>query len=142
MRANEAAGVGRSAAVRVCGRKGIWWGGEVNGRGGERLATSPAFKGRPRRGRPPKIFFRNQREEAFAKSMSNYGQRAGTKNRRQNMIDIAAMKTTATRLRERALEIRREAEKTTYPTAGLDAALLEQAAALLEWAADELAKKA
>jgi hypothetical protein len=54
------------------------------------------------------------------------------------MIDTAAMKTTATRLRERALEIRHEAENSAYPTAGLDAGLLEEAAALLEQAAAEL----
>jgi hypothetical protein len=54
------------------------------------------------------------------------------------IVDIAAMKTTATRLRERALEIRHEAENSAYPTAGLDAGLLEEAAALLEQAAAEL----
>jgi hypothetical protein len=58
------------------------------------------------------------------------------------MVDTAAMNTTAKRLRERALEIRHEAEKLSYPTAGPDAGLLEQAAAQLEQAADELAAKA
>jgi hypothetical protein len=55
------------------------------------------------------------------------------------MVDTAAMKTTVTRLRERALEIRREAEKLAYPTAGLDAALMEEAATQLEQAVAGLA---
>jgi len=50
------------------------------------------------------------------------------------MVDTAAMNTTAKRLRERALEIRHEGEKSAYPTAGLDAGLLEEAASLLEQA--------
>jgi hypothetical protein len=58
------------------------------------------------------------------------------------MVDIIVMKTTVTRLRERAGEIRREGEKLSYPTAGLDAGLLEQAAAQLEQAAAELAANA
>ncbi len=85
-----------------------------------------------------KKYFRRQRGEDVARSIWEHGKCAGTKKRNEFM-DIAKMQTTATRLRERAGEIRREAEKSAYPTAGLDAGLLEEAAAQLEQAAAELA---
>jgi len=54
------------------------------------------------------------------------------------MIDTAALRQNAHELRSYAQQIRRDSATTSYPTAGMDASLLEQAAKLLEEAAVEI----
>jgi hypothetical protein len=54
------------------------------------------------------------------------------------MMDTITLRNTAQELRSSAQQIRRNNETTPYPTAGLDASLLEKAAKDLEDAADEI----
>jgi len=54
------------------------------------------------------------------------------------MLDIQEMRTVAAGLRGRARQIRQDANTTNYPTADLDAGLLEKAADQLEKSAAEI----
>ena len=54
------------------------------------------------------------------------------------MVDVQELRTIATRLRGWARQIRHDASIKNYPTAGLDAGLLDQAADQLERSAAEI----
>jgi hypothetical protein len=54
------------------------------------------------------------------------------------MVDTTEMRNIASDLRASSKQIRRSNEAAPYPTAGLDAGLIDRAASWLEQAADEI----